>query len=103
MTFHFAPHVKTKKIITYIDDILVQAENKHPNFDRPRKVHETLRKPKFKAAPDQRFFLLIPDKNLSRVYNQRKNTTLLKTVKTFERMKPHKPQKNVMKLPRLLN
>ena len=53
MTFLFAPHINKIKIITYTDDILIQADTKIQLFDRLRDFHETLRKSKLKAVPDK--------------------------------------------------
>ena len=54
MRYALSPLIKTKKVITYIDDTLLQSKNKNEMFDTIRKYHFLLRKANLKAAPEKK-------------------------------------------------
>ena len=56
MTIHFDPLIKKKQAITYIDDTIMQSQNKIEIFAIINEYHTLLRKPGLKAAPDKTFF-----------------------------------------------
>ena len=58
MRYAFGPLIKEKKAITYIDDTLLQSQNKNEMFGTIREYHSLLRKANLKAAPDKTFFFL---------------------------------------------
>ena len=58
MTIHFAPLIKRKKTITYIDDTLMQAETKAELFDIIREYHAFLRSSGLKSDPEKTMFFL---------------------------------------------
>ena len=49
MTIHFAPFIRKKQAITYIDDIIMQAQDESEMFEKIDKYHELLRKSGLKA------------------------------------------------------
>ena len=56
MTFHFEPLIKKKQAITYIDDTIMQSQNKGEMFSIIHEYHNLLRKAGLKAAPEKTFF-----------------------------------------------
>ena len=64
------PSLKKKKAITYIDDNLLQSQNKNEMFDTIREYHCLLRKVNLKAAPDKTFFFLRKVKFLGHVVSK---------------------------------
>ena len=58
MTIHFDPLVRKKQAITYIDDTIMQWQNRGEMFTIIHEDHTLLRKVGLKAAPDKTFFLL---------------------------------------------
>ena len=58
MAINFEPLMQKKKATTYLDDSLLQSENKAELFTIIHEYHQLLRKGGLKAAPDKaRFFL----------------------------------------------
>ena len=58
MAIHFDPLIKKKQAITYIDDTIMQSQNKNEMFTIINEYHTLLRKAGLKAAPDKTFFFL---------------------------------------------
>ena len=58
MRYAFRPLIKEKKAINYIDDTLLQSQNKNELIETFREYHYLLRKANLKAAPDNTFFFL---------------------------------------------
>ena len=58
MTTHFDLLSKKKQAMTYIDDTIMQSENKNEMFTVINEYHTLLRKASLKAAPDKTFFFL---------------------------------------------
>ena len=56
MTIHLNPLIKKKQAITYIDDTIMQSQNKNEKFTVINEYYTLLRKAGFKAAPDKTFF-----------------------------------------------
>ena len=56
MTIRFDPFVKMKEAITYIDDTMMQSQNKNEMFTVINKYLTILRKAGLKAAPEQALF-----------------------------------------------
>ena len=56
MTIHFDPLIKKKQAITYIDDTIMQSQNKNEMFTVINEYHIFLRKVGLKAARDETFF-----------------------------------------------
>ena len=55
MTFHFKPLIKKKKALTYIDETIMQSQNKGEMFSFLDEYHELLRKTDGKAATEKTF------------------------------------------------
>ena len=58
MTFHFEQLIKRKQAITYIDDTIMQSQNKGEMFSMIHEYHNLLRKTGLKAALEKTFFFL---------------------------------------------
>ena len=58
MRYAFGPLIKRTQAITYIDDTLLQAKDKHEMFTIVGEYHSLLRKANLKAAPDKTMFFL---------------------------------------------
>ena len=56
MTIHFDPLIKKKQAITYIDDTIMQSQNKDEMFTFINMYHTLLRNARLKAAPNKTFF-----------------------------------------------
>ena len=57
MTIHFEPLIKKKQAKTYIDDTIVQSQNKGEKISIMHEYHKLLRKAGLKAAPEKNFLL----------------------------------------------
>ena len=57
MTLHFEPLIKKKQAITYIDDTIMQSQNKSEMFSIFHEYQNLLRKVGLRAAPEKTFFL----------------------------------------------
>ena len=58
MTIHFAPLIRKKQAITYLDDTIMQAQDETEMFEIIDKYHELLRKSGLKAQPEKTKFFL---------------------------------------------
>ena len=56
MTIHFGSLIRKKQAITYIDDTIMQSQNKNEMFTVIIEYHTFLRKADLKAAPDKTYF-----------------------------------------------
>ena len=70
MRYAFGPLIKKKQAITYIDDTLLQAQDKQEVFTVIREYHALLRKANLKAAPDKTTFFLRKVKFLGHVISK---------------------------------
>ena len=53
MTIHFEPLIKKKQAITYIDDTIMQSQNKSEMFSIIHEYHKLLRNAGLEAAPEK--------------------------------------------------
>ena len=88
MCYAFGPLMKEKKAITYIDDTLLQSNNKEEMFNIIKEYHALLRKANLKAARDKTMLFLrkvkflghvIPENTLSPVISRIDHIKNLKT------------------------
>ena len=70
MRYAFGPLIKKKQAITYIDDTLLQAQDKQEMFTVIREYHALLREANLKAAPDKTKFFLRKVKILGHVISK---------------------------------
>ena len=76
MRIHFDPLIKKKQAITYIDDTIMQSQNKKEMFTVINEYHTLLRKAGLKAAPNKTFFFLKKAKFLGHVISQKESNPL---------------------------
>ena len=56
-TIHFDPFFRKKRAITYVDDTIMESQNKNEMFMVINEYHTLLRQAGFEAAPDKTIFL----------------------------------------------
>ena len=98
MTIHFDPLIKKKQAITYIDDTIMQSENKNEMFTVINEYHTLPRKAGLKAAPYKTFFFLKNVKFLFHVVSQEGIQPIAKRVKDLKNLKSPESKRDVMKV-----
>ena len=98
MTKHFDPLIKKKQAITYIDDTIMQSQNKNEMFTVINEYHTLLRKTGLKAAPDKTFFFLRKVKFLGHVISLDGIQPIAKRVKDLKNLKSPESKLDVMKV-----
>ena len=73
-----------KQAITYIDDTLLQSQDKQELFIVIREYHELLRKANLKAAPDKTKFVLRKAKLLGHVISKRSLSPITSRIATYK-------------------
>ena len=85
MTMNFDTLIKKKQAITYIDDTIMQSQNKNEMFTVVNEYHTLLREAGLKAAPDKTLFFLKKNQVVWSRYIPRRNPTYCKTSKRLEK------------------
>ena len=98
MTIHFDPLIKKKQAITYIDDIILQSQNKNEMFTVINEYHTLLRKAGLKAAPDKTFFFLKKVKFHGHVISPEGIQPIAKRVKDLKNLKSPASKRDIMKV-----
>ena len=98
MTIHFEPLIKKKQAITYIDDTILQAQNKGEKFSIIHEYHILLRIAGLKAAPEKTFFFFKKVKFLGHVSSSEGIKPTAKRVKDLMNLKSPKCKRDVMKV-----
>lgn len=98
MTIHFAPLIKRKKAITYIDDTLMQASSKSEMFDVILEYHRLLRSAGLKAAPDKTKFFLKKVQFLGHVVSEKGIQPVAKKVAALKALKSPENKQEVMRV-----
>ena len=98
MTIHFDPLIKKKQAITYIDDTIMQSQNKKEMFTIINEYHTLLRKAGLKAAPDKTFFFLKKVKFLGNVISPEGIQPIAKRVKDLKNLKSSECKRGVTKV-----
>ena len=96
MRYAFGPLIKEKKAITYIDDTLLQSQNKNEKFDTIREYHSLLRKANLKAAPDKTFFFLRKVKLLGHVVSKDGLSPIASRIDHIKKLKSPESKKEVL-------
>ena len=97
MTFHSVHLIKKKQAVTYIDDTILQSQNKNEKFTIIIANHTLLRKAGLKAAPDKTFFFLKKVKFLGLVISPEGTQPIAKRVKYLKNLKSPERKRDVMK------
>ena len=98
MTIHFDPLIRKKQAITYIDDTIMQSQNKNEMFTVINEYHTLLRKASLKAAPDKKYFFLKKVKFLGHVISPEGIQPIAKRVKDLKNLKSPESKRDVMKV-----
>ena len=97
MTIHSDPLIKKKQAITYIDNTIMQSQNRNEMFTVINEYHTLLRKAGFKAAPDKTFFFLKKCKFLDHDITPKGIQPIAKRVKDLKNLKSPESKRDVMK------
>ena len=98
MTVHFEPLIKKKQAITYIDDTIIQSQNKGEMFSITHEYHNLLRKAGLKAAPVKTFFFPKKVKFSGHVIFFEGVQPIVKRVKDLTNLESPESKRDVMKL-----
>ena len=98
MTIHFNPLIKKRQTVTYIDDTIMQSQNKSEMFSVSNEYHTLLRKAGFEAAPDKTYFFLKKVKFLGHVISPEVTQPIAKRVKDLKNLKSPESKRDVMKI-----
>ena len=98
MRTHFDPLIKIKQAITYIDDTIMQSQNKNELFTVIIQYHTFLWKSGLKAPPDNTFFFLRKVKFLGHVISPEGIQPIVRRVKDLKNLKPPESKRDVMKV-----
>ena len=98
MTIHFDPLIKKKQAITYIDNTIMQSQNKNEMFTIINEYHTLLRKAGLKAAPYKSFFFLKKVKFLEHVISPDGIQPIPKRVKDLKNLMSPECKRDVMKV-----
>ena len=98
MAIHFHPLIKKKQAITYINETIMQSQNKNEMFTVISEYHTLLRKAGLKAAPDKTFFFLKKVKFLGHVISPDGIQPVAKRVKDLKYLKSPESKRDVMKV-----
>ena len=96
MTIHFEPLIKKKQPITYIDDTIMQSQNKGEMFSIIHECLNLLRKAGLKAAPEKTFLKRV--KFLGHVISSEGIQPIAKWVKDLKNRKSLESKRDVMKI-----
>ena len=98
MTIHFEPLIKKKQAITYIDDTIMQSQNKGEMLSIIHECHKLLRKAGLKAAWEKTIFFLKKVKFLGHVISSEGIEPIAKRVKDLKNLKSPECKRDVMKV-----
>ena len=98
MSIHFAPMIRKKTAITYLDDCFLQAKTKQQMFQVIKEYHSLLRKSGLKAAPDKTFMFLKKVKFLGHQVSEKGLSPLTKRVQALRQLKSPESKRDVMRV-----
>ena len=98
MTIHLEPLIKKKQALTYIDDTIMQSQNRGETFSIIHEYHNLLRKAGLKAAPEKTFFFLEKVKFLGHVISSEGIKPTAKRVEDLKNPKSPECKRDVMKV-----
>ena len=98
MTIHFDSLIRKKQDITYIDDAIMQSQNKNEMFTVINEYQTLLRKAGLKATPDKTYCFLKKVKFLGHVISPEGIQPIAKRVKDLKNLKSPESKRDVMKV-----
>ena len=97
MTIHFAPLIRNKQAITYIDDTIMQSQTETEMFEIINMYHHLLRKSGLKAQPEKTKFFLRKVQFLGHVVGKDEIQPVKKRVADFKALKSPESKRDVMR------
>ena len=98
MTIHFAPLIKSRPAVTFIDDTIMQAQRAEEMYSIIKKYHLLLRKAGLKAHPEQTKFFLRKVQLLGHVVGKDGVQPVKKRVEDLKALKTHENKRDVMRV-----
>ena len=98
MTIHFDPLIKKKQAITYIDNTIMQSQNKNKMFTIINEDHTLLRKARLKAASEKTFFFLKKVKFLGHIISPEGIQPIAKRVEYLKNLESPERKRDIMKV-----
>ena len=98
MTIHFEPLIKKKKAITYIDDAIMQSQNKSEMFSIIHEYQNSLRNAGLKAVLEKTFFFSKKVNFLGHVISSGGKQPIAKQVKDLKKLKSTECKRDVIKV-----
>ena len=98
MTIHFAPLIKRKQAITYIDDTIMQAQTENEMFEIIENYHLLLRKAGLKAQPEKTKFFLRKVQFLGQIVGKEGIQPVKKRVADLKALKSPENKRDVMRV-----
>ena len=93
-----APLIKTNQALTYIDDTILQAQNKAEMFEIIRKYHSLKRTAGLKVSPEKTFLFLQKVKFLGQIVSNKGIQPIAKRVHDLKNLKAAENERDVMKV-----
>ena len=94
--YAFGPLIKKKQAITYIDNTLLQAQDKQEMFTVIREYHALLREANLKAAPDKTKFFLRKVKLLGHVISKGTLSPITSRIADIQNLKTPESKTDVL-------
>ena len=98
MTIHFQPLIKKKQAITYIEDTIMQSQNKSEMFSIVHEYQNFFRKACLKAAPEKTLFFLKKVNFFGHVISSESIQPIAKRVHDLKNLKSPECKWDVMKV-----
>ena len=98
MALTFAPLIKLRQAITYLDDSIMQSQTKSEMFSIIREYHRLLQKGDLQAAPDKTFFFLRKVKFLGHIVSEQGIQPIAKRVEDLHNLKSPENKRDVMRV-----
>ena len=98
MTIHFDPLIKKKQAITYIDETIMQSQNKSEMLTVINEYNNLLRKASLKLAHGKTFFFPMKSKILGHFTSPDGIQPTAKRVKDLKNLKPFESKRHVIKV-----
>ena len=98
MTIHFAPLIKSRQAVTYIDDTIMQAQTAEEMYSIIKKDHLLLRKAGLKAQPEKTKFFLRKVQFLGHVVGKDGIQPVKKRVEDLKALKTLENKRDVMRV-----
>ena len=103
MTIHFVSMIRRKAALTYLDDIMLQADSKQDMFQSVMEYHALLKKAGLKAAPEKTKCFLQKVKFLGHMISGRGISPVATKVEELKKLKSPENKRDVLRVLGCLN